>query len=309
MAGKVVGRPHDHFPRVRPDLDHVPRRRRAAGQAAALAHGVAGKAGVLADHLAGRRHQRARLQRRRIGRKVPFEHAEVVVVRHEADLHRLRLLGGPEAEAARVRARLRLRHFPDRRQHPLDDGTVDPPEEVALVLRRVEAAVEGAVARDRVMAGRDVVASERIGVCEEVPELGERVASDARNRSAAAAVLGHEVLDDVQREAVLEVEDVVRNPDRVGHVAGVVDRVERTAGTIGDIVAVAEELHRGAHHVVALLHEARGRHRAVYAPRHGDQHLPTHGRALRRACAPCRRPPGTRRRHERCRHGWWRGRS
>src|SRR4029077_18553251 len=44
------------------------------------------------------------------------------------------------------------------------------------------------------------------------------------------------------------------------------------ARTIGDAVAVAEQLHRGADHVVALLDEQRGGDGAVHAARHRDEH-------------------------------------
>src|ERR1051326_945028 len=43
-----------------------------------------------------------------------------------------------------------------------------------------------------------------------------------------------EIRDDVAREAVLEIEHVVGDAQRRGHVPGVVDRVERAAGPVGD---------------------------------------------------------------------------
>jgi len=54
----------------------------------------------------------------------------------------------------------------------------------------------------------DRVAVERVGVGDEVAELGEGVASDAGDRRAPAAVLVDEVLDDLSAETVFEVEDV-----------------------------------------------------------------------------------------------------
>src|SRR5437899_2361000 len=54
-----------------------------------------------------------------------------------------------------------------------DDGAVDAPEEIRLVLGAVAAAVQRAALRDRVMARRDGVAIERVGVIEEIAELRE----------------------------------------------------------------------------------------------------------------------------------------
>src|SRR5207244_5434459 len=110
------------------------------------------------------------------------------------------------------------------------------------------------------------------GVVEEVTELGERVAAHARDGRPAAGVLRHEVVDDVVPEAVLEIEDVMRDPELVGDQLRVGDRVQRAARTVGDTVAIAEQLHRRADHLVALLDEQRGGDGAVHAARHRDEH-------------------------------------
>ena len=215
-----------------------------------------------------------------------LEDADVIAVGHEADLHGLGLVRRGEAEPPGERAGLRLGQRAHGRQHPLHDRAVDAPQEVALVLLRIVTPVESPVARDRVMPGGDVATVERVRVCEQVAELGEGVAPDARNGGTAVTVLAHEVLDDVQVEAILEIEDVVRDAEHVGHVARVVDRIERAAGAVGNVFAVAEQLHRGAHHVVALLDEACSGHGAVYSAGHRHQHALTHVRALPRASAP-----------------------
>ncbi len=64
-------------------------------------------------------------------------------------------------------------------------------------------------------------------------------------------------------------------PSVCGDVARVVDRVERAAGPVGNVVAVAEQLHRGADDVVALLDEQRRGHGAVDSARHRDEHALT----------------------------------
>ena len=243
-------------------------------------------------------HQRTRRQGRGVRGQVALQNAGIVVVGNEADLHRFRLVRRGETQPARVAARLRLREHADRREHSRHHLAVDSPQEVALVLVPVPAPVEGAVAGYRVVPGGDVVAVQRVGMGQQVAELGERVAANAGDRGPAAAVLAHEILDDVQVEPVLEIEHVMRDTQRVGDVARVIDRVERAAGTVGHRVAVAEQLHGGADHLVALLDQTGGGHRAVHAARHGHQHALSHGRASRRASVPWRprraSPPPTR---------------
>ena len=153
----------------------------------------------------------------------------------------------------------------DRRQHPRHHGGVDSPEEVALVLGRIRAPVECAVPGDRIVSGCDVRAVQGIGVGQEVAEFGERIAAHAGDGCPASAVLAHEVLNHVQIEPVLEIEDVVRDTQRRRDVAGVVDGIQRAAGPIGDLFAVAEELHGGPHHVISLLNQSGSGNGAVHS--------------------------------------------
>src|SRR5207245_1798680 len=113
---------------------------------------------------------------------------------------------------------------------------------------------------------------EGVGVIEKIAELGERIAADARNRRAPPSVLGDEVVDHVVPEPVLEIQDVVRDAELVRDELRVGDRIERAARTIGDAVAVTEQLHRRADHVVTLLDEQRRGDGAIHAAGHRDQH-------------------------------------
>src|SRR5256712_11720442 len=126
------------------------------------------------------------------------------------------------------------------------------------------------------MAGGHVRAVERVRVVQEVTELGERVAAHARDGRAAARVLGDEVGDHVAAEAIFEIQDVVRDPELVGHEPGVGDRIEGAARTVGDGVAVAEQLHGGADYVIPFLHQDRRSDRAVDSPGHGDENTIGH---------------------------------
>src|SRR5438093_2051672 len=128
------------------------------------------------------------------------------------------------------------------------------------------------MARDRIMAGRDGVAVERVRVIEEIAELRKRVAPHTRNGCPAARILGDEVVDDVVPEAVLEIEHIVRDAQLVCDELRVRDRVERATRTVGHAVAVTEQLHRGADDLVPLFDEQRRGDGAVDAARHGNQH-------------------------------------
>ena len=133
-----------------------------------------------------------------------------------------------------------------------------------------------AVHRARVVPGRDPPRVDRVGLHEQVAELRERVAAHARNRRASVRVLVHEIVDDVATERALEIEHVVRNAERLTDAPRVVHRVERAARAIGQIVVVAEELHRRADDVVALLDEHRRGDGRIDAAGHGDQHALLH---------------------------------
>src|SRR5207249_11039501 len=106
----------------------------------------------------------------------------------------------------------------------------DPPQEVRLVLPGIAAAIQGAVPGDRVVPGGDVGAVEGVGMVHEVAKLRERIAAHARNRRAAACILGNEVRDYVAAEPILEVENVVRDAEPGGGQLGGGDGSQGAAG-------------------------------------------------------------------------------
>src|SRR6267143_117554 len=227
---------------------------------------------MFADHLTARGDERSGYQRRRIGGKMLLEHRHVVVVRDETDLDRFLLIRSHQSQPPGDRASLLLGEIAHRRQHAVHHRAIDPPQEVRLILLAVAAAEQRATVGDRVMPGRNRIAVERVGVIEEVPELREGVAAHAGNGRAPARVFGHEIVDHVVPEPVLEIEDVVWNAELVRHQLRVGDRVEGAAGTVGDGVAVTEQLHRRADHVVTLFDEQGRGDRGIDAARHRNEH-------------------------------------
>ena len=118
--------------------------------------------------------------------------------------------------------------------------------------------MQHAVAHLCVMTGRDPACVDRIRLAQQVAELGEGVASHARDRRAPARILGDEVLHHVAAKGGFEVEHVVRHAELLADAARVVHAVQRAAGTIGEVLPVAEQLHRRTDDVEPLLHQHCG---------------------------------------------------
>ena len=118
------------------------------------------------------------------------------------------------------------------------------------------------------MAGGDGVEAQPVGPPEQAVELEVAVALDARVRGPPDGVIRHVRPDHVTVELVGEVEDVMGDPELLGHPAGVVDVRDRAAPGVG---RAAPQLHGGADDVVALAHQQGGGNRRVDPTRHGDQ--------------------------------------
>src|SRR5664279_3933494 len=177
----------------------------------------------------------------------------VIPTRHEADVLTLRLLRyHSQAESTRPRPRLRLRQRTNRQQHPTYHRAIDSPQEVALILRGVQSPVQLSTMRSSIVPRRNPLRVERVRLPQQIAKLRERVPSHTRNRRASPRVLAHEVLQHVAAERILHVQHVVRNAELLAYATRVVDRVEGAARAIGHLVAVAEELHCRADHIVPV---------------------------------------------------------
>ncbi len=151
------------------------------------------------------------------------------------------------------------------------------PQEVGLVLGRVETLAEHPAARRRVRLGphvvsrRDRVAGEPSGAFPERRELDLGVARGARDRRLPGQIGGDEGAHDVAAELLLEVEHVVADSQRPGDAARVGQIVQRaaSAGAAG-LARVIPELHREADDLVALLLQEKRGDRGIDPARHGD---------------------------------------
>src|SRR5689334_7235395 len=185
-------------------------------------------------------------------------------------------------------ARLGFRPITDGQEHAPNDVPMNAPQEVRLILPWVETTIERAIDDPGVVTGRNPARVDRVGLVEQIAELRESVAPHAGNRRAASRVLVDEVIDDVTAERALQVEHVVRYTELLADASRVIDRVKGATRSIRDVVTVAEQLHRRADDIVALLDEqCRGDGRIDPAG-HRHQHPLSH----RQAPTACGRAAG-----------------
>src|SRR5688572_12206383 len=263
--------------RIGPDSNDIHRACISARKAAPLPNRVAGVTFVRSYDGAVGRHDRPGTERWRGNPELPLEDSRVITVGHEADFLALRLLGNDsQSEHVRRRANFGLRRLAYRKQHSRENRAIDSPEKIGLVLVVVAAAIEHTIVHASVVAGCQPLGVYRIGLAQQIPELREGVAAHAWYGSAPAGVLLREILDDVVIELRLEVEHVVRNPKVLANASRVIHRVEGAARSIRYFVALAEQLHRRAYHVVAGTYEQCGGDGRIHASRHRNKHALLH---------------------------------
>lgn len=123
------------------------------------------------------------------------------------------------------------------------------------------------------MTRRQRLRAQVTGRVEQVVELYLLVAADAGNRRLPGDVAVGEGIDHRVLEALLVVEHVMRNAERLGDAARVVDVLPRAAGA-GAVrrLAVVVKLQRHPDDVVASFLQEPGDNRGIHAARHGDDH-------------------------------------
>jgi len=159
----------------------------------------------------------------------------VVATGNEADLLRVWLLGKRKAALASHFADLGFGELAEREKGAGKLLLGETEEEVRLILCQVGGPLEnpalagGVVFIDRVVAGGDAACADGAGRLDERVELEVVVAERAGNGRASVEILVDEGTNDVALEAVLLVDDVVRNSQVLGYAAGVVYVIQRTA--------------------------------------------------------------------------------
>ena len=209
----------------------------------------------------------------------------VVAAGDEADLLRIGLVGEGQLAFAGDFANGRLVQVAQREEGVGELLLGEAEEEPGLVLGAVGGALEdpaaarGVVLVAGVVAGGDALGADLAGGAQKLVELEVVVAERAGNRRAPGEVVVDEGPNDIVLEALLLVDDVVRNVERLGDTARVVDIVQRAAaaglgrvrdaGLAGEAVLVPE-LQGKADDVGSLGAQHGGDGRRVDSAGHGD---------------------------------------
>ena len=172
-------------------------------------------------------------------------------------------------------------------------------QEIALVLARVDGPAQlGSPVSDGpadIVAGREAGRPKIPRGLQQVAELDRLVAADTGDRGFAAQITVGEIVDHAFAEPAFIVEDVMRNPQALGHVAGVVNVLPGAAGAPAlDGGAVIVKLQGHANHVIAEMVQQGGGDRTVHASGHRHNHAgggPVAGKAEIKV-AVCRHDEG-----------------
>ena len=207
------------------------------------------------------------------------------------------LAGVDEAGFGGNFARFGLAQAPKREFDPRERLLRQIVEHIALILCLVQRLFEDIPLPIPFNAGivprGDIAAAHDVGALEELVEFQIAVAVDAGVRGNAVLVGVYEAVDDALGKFILEIEDVIRHAEAIGHAARVLHIVERAAGVRlrNARVLVIVELHRAADARKARVRQQLGRDGGIHAAGHGDQYLFSfHWQpgtpAWRRSCAP-----------------------
>ncbi len=209
-------------------------------------------------------------------RPEPGDHIGVAATGDEADVLAVMLVGDLEAELTGERARLRLGHAAEREAHEIELLLRGREQEIALVAIEIGRTEEPAMAggerlRRDIMAGRQRRGAKPAGGGEQVDELDRLVAGNARHRRLACDIAVGEAVDHRLAEARFVIEHVMRDAERLGDTARVVNVLAGAAGAAPmRRRAMVVELQRDADDVVALARQEAGDDRGIDAARHGD---------------------------------------
>ena len=250
----------------------------------ALAHRVAPVTVVRAQHGAVGAHDLPRLGREPLA----LEEGRVPAHTHEAHVLTLHRVGGRQAPGRGQRTHVILGHVAERQQQALEHVTGEAREHVALILGAVRGGGQHRGASrafdPRVVAGGQPMRPEHRRRLGENAKAHLPVARDARIGRAPVAVAGDEVLHHLGPEALGGVDDQMRDPERGTRLPRKPHRLGRAARPLGaGRDGVVPQPHGHPHHVVPLINQQQGGHRAVNATAHGN------GNALPRRCQT---PPG-----------------
>src|SRR5579862_7380682 len=212
----------------------IERRAGREAETAALADGEMDDAVMMAQHPAVEVDDFAR---RRGARAQSLDDVRIMPARHEADVLAVLLVGDRKAEPARQFAGIRFAAIAERETQQIELPARGGEQEIALIalgfagaIKRAAAA--GQSARGDVMAGGQHGGAKIAGGLQEIAELDRLVALHARHRRFARDVALGKAVDHRFFEAVLVIEDIMRNADTFGYGARVMNVAAGAAGAL-----------------------------------------------------------------------------
>jgi len=139
----------------------------------------------------------------------------VIIAGNETDLLTVELVGDFQTYRMRDFPDFGLSHRPEGRERATQLRLTQAKEEVRLVFSRIDAFAQNSVLvvmfDDRVMSGRDVIATERVRFAPKISELEFFVAHYARIRRPSGLILAREIIDHGALELVRLIDNVMRN--------------------------------------------------------------------------------------------------
>ena len=195
---------------------------------------------VAAQNFAGRRNDVAGIVRQfaSLLLQISLDKLYVIAGGHKANFLAFRLFRHRHLQAARDFAHFVLGKFAQRKIGARELFLRKSEKKIALVLRFIHGPQQFVAARfrivayARVVAGGDALGANLARGHQQLIELHVVIAHGARNRRAAFEIIVHERLNHVQFELALEIHDVERNAQMLGHAARVVDIVVRAAAVL-----------------------------------------------------------------------------
>jgi len=207
--------------------------------------------------------------------------------RYEADVLAVMLVGDGEPEAPCKIAHLRLGHVAERKAQIFELLARGRKQEIALIAIGVGRAGQCArsvwqTARGDVMAGGKHLRAEFARGLEQIAEFYRAIALDAGHRRLAQRIAFGKGVDHRFAEALLVIQNVMRDADPFGHVARVVNVLAGTAGALAmRRRAVIVKLQRDPDDIVTFGFQQRSRRRGVDAAGHGDHDSRIFGTAFK----------------------------
>ena len=203
----------------------------------------------------------------------------IVAVRHEADVLAVRLHRYAEAQLRRDGAHRRLLHAAQREAQIIELRLRGGEEEVALVPRRIDRAVQLRALRahhpPHIMARGEAVRAQIPRQREQVREFHAHIAAYARDRRAPRQIFVGEALHDRVTEAALIVEHIMRDAELVGdraRIANILPSAAAARPAHGRAMIV--ELQRHADRLGARARGQCSHHARIDTTGHGDDDAP-----------------------------------